>query len=104
MLSFARISLVVLFGFLAGAPLASVGPASAQATATSPYPPSSAITGIAFDWSTHTRLAPGSDNWPITWADDDHQYTAWGDGGALAAPIQMDESALAWHGLKAVGI
>jgi len=26
------------------------------------------------------RLAPGSDNWPITWADDDNQYTAYGDG------------------------
>ncbi|MBU1089874.1 DUF4185 domain-containing protein, partial [Patescibacteria group bacterium] len=24
--------------------------------------------------------ASGSDNWPITWADDDNQYTAWGDG------------------------
>ena len=26
------------------------------------------------------RLASGSDNWPITWADDDNQYTAYGDG------------------------
>ncbi len=26
------------------------------------------------------RLAPGSDNWPITWADDHNQYTAYGDG------------------------
>lgn len=22
----------------------------------------------------------GSDNWPLTWADDDHMYTAYGDG------------------------
>src|SRR5918992_68239 len=94
MLSFARISLVVLFGFLAGAPLASVGPASAQATATSPYPPSSVITGIAFDWSTHTRLAPGSDNWPITWADDDHQYTAWGDGGGFGGSNRLGRVSL----------
>ena len=46
-----------------------------------PYPPSPVITGI--DWapsSTITRLASGSDNWPITWADDDHLYTAYGDG------------------------
>ncbi len=28
-------------------------------------------------------LAPGSDNWPVTWARDGHQYTAWGDGGGF---------------------
>ena len=48
-----------------------------------PYPPSKVIAGVSFDWSTHVRLAPGSDNWPITWADDGHQYTAWGDGGGF---------------------
>jgi hypothetical protein len=26
------------------------------------------------------RLAPGSDNWPMTWGDDDRLYTAYGDG------------------------
>lgn len=26
------------------------------------------------------RKAKGSDNWPLTWADDDAQYTAYGDG------------------------
>jgi CubicO group peptidase (beta-lactamase class C family) len=26
------------------------------------------------------RLAQGSDNWPMTWADDDALYTAYGDG------------------------
>ena len=26
------------------------------------------------------RKAIDSDNWPITWGDDDHQYTAYGDG------------------------
>jgi len=45
-----------------------------------PYPPSPVITGITYDFSTAVRLAPGSDNWPVTWADDDHQYAAWGDG------------------------
>ena len=29
------------------------------------------------------EFAPGSDNWAITWADDDHQYTTWGDGGGF---------------------
>ncbi len=34
-------------------------------------------------WSppqTIVRRAKGSDNWPITWADDDMLYTAYGDG------------------------
>ena len=26
------------------------------------------------------RKAHDSDNWPLTWADDDKQYTAYGDG------------------------
>jgi hypothetical protein len=46
-----------------------------------PYPPSTVIRSVSFDFTTHRRLAPGSDNWPLTWADDDHQYTSWGDGG-----------------------
>lgn len=52
----------------------------ASAPAAAPYPDSSVITGVAFDWNTHERRAAGSDNWPLTWADDDHQYAAWGDG------------------------
>lgn len=48
-----------------------------------PYPPSPVLAEVTFDWSTHDRRAPGSDNWPITWADDDHQYTSWGDGGGF---------------------
>ena len=48
-----------------------------------PYPPSPAIAGIHFDLSTLDRLAPGSDNWAITWADDGHQYVTWGDGGGF---------------------
>jgi len=46
-----------------------------------PYPPSQAIRGI--NWApaeTIIRKANGSDNWPITWADDDNLYTAYGDG------------------------
>jgi CubicO group peptidase (beta-lactamase class C family) len=30
--------------------------------------------------STIVRQAVDSDNWPITWADDGHQYTSYGDG------------------------
>ena len=38
---------------------------------------------MEFDFATHRRLAPGSDNWPVTWADDDNLYAAWGDGGGF---------------------
>ncbi len=49
--------------------------------AVSPYPPSPIIKD--FEWAsakTIVRKAKGSDNWPITWADDDNLYTAYGDG------------------------
>lgn len=48
-----------------------------------PYLPSPIIADVTFDWSSHDRRAQGSDNWPITWADDDHQYSSWGDGGGF---------------------
>jgi CubicO group peptidase (beta-lactamase class C family) len=46
-----------------------------------PCPPSEAILGLG--WAPQqeiVRLARGSDNWPITWGDDDALYTAYGDG------------------------
>jgi hypothetical protein len=61
----------------------SAGPRAATAT-TSPYPPSPVITGITFDYSGYVRRAPGSDNWALTWSNDDHQYTSWGDGGGFS--------------------
>lgn len=51
--------------------------------AEAPYPQSSVISGISFNFSTKKVYAPGSDNWAITWADDGHQYTTWGDGGGF---------------------
>jgi hypothetical protein len=55
-----------------------------------PYPNSTYITGIRFDMSTVKNTCPGngkradrSDNWTITWADDNHQYASWGDGGGF---------------------
>ena len=46
-----------------------------------PYPPSSVITKVTWaKKSSIIRKAPGGDNWPTTWADDGHQYTAYGDG------------------------
>ena len=45
------------------------------------------ILGVEFDAATIRNAAPGnavsapeSDNWPITWSADGHQYTAFGDG------------------------
>lgn len=47
-----------------------------------PYPASSVITSVDFD-AAYETLAPGSDNWPVTWSDDGNQYTSWGDGGGF---------------------
>ena len=33
------------------------------------------------------RKAPDSDNWPLTWADDDHLYTAYGDGTGIRPKV-----------------
>ncbi len=60
-----------------------IGPAAVQAAA-SPYPGSTVIPEISFRWETHRQSAPGSDNWPLTWSADDHQYTTFGDGGGFA--------------------
>ena len=68
--------------------------ARAQAPTTSsvgkaPYPASGTILGI--DWASSesiVRLAKGSDNWPLTWADDDDLYTAYGDGWGFAPRVE----------------
>jgi CubicO group peptidase (beta-lactamase class C family) len=54
---------------------------SDSSRAVQPYLPSPIIKDI--EWApaeTIVRKASGSDNWPITWADDDNLYTAYGDG------------------------
>jgi len=46
-----------------------------------PYPPSTVVHDI--EWApvvSIRRRADGSDNWPITWADDGNLYAAYGDG------------------------
>jgi CubicO group peptidase (beta-lactamase class C family) len=46
-----------------------------------PYPPSPVINGV--NWApaaSIVRKAKGGDNWPMTWGDDGHLYTAYGDG------------------------
>ncbi|MDQ3329269.1 MAG: serine hydrolase, partial [Planctomycetota bacterium] len=52
-----------------------------RTSAVPPYPHSHVIASI--EWAppeTIRRDAAGSDNWPVTWADDDRLYTAYGDG------------------------
>lgn len=76
-----------------------------------PYPPSPVIKEVVFDWSTHLRLATGSDNWPITWADDDQQYTVWGDGGGFGGTNSIGRSSMGvarisgnWHDFQPANI
>ena len=49
-----------------------------------PYPPSQVIRHV--NWAPKTaivRKAHDSDNWPMTWADDNALYTAYGDGSGF---------------------
>ncbi len=53
-------------------------------TAEPPYPPSPVIAKVEWDPPSQIiRQAKGSDNWPLTWADDGHLYTAYGDGNGF---------------------
>jgi CubicO group peptidase (beta-lactamase class C family) len=55
-----------------------------------PYPPSELIKSVEFAPVTEIkRKAKGSDNWPLTWADDDHMYTAYGDGWGFVPKIDF---------------
>jgi CubicO group peptidase (beta-lactamase class C family) len=56
-------------------------PPSARVDGAPPYPPSPVIKELV--WApadTIRRDAQGSDNWPLTWTDDDALYGAYGDG------------------------
>lgn len=55
------------------------------------YPPSRKIVDVKWDAESKVRrfasggaIRDGSDNWPMTWADDNHIYTAYGDGYGFA--------------------
>jgi CubicO group peptidase (beta-lactamase class C family) len=51
---------------------------------TPPYPKSGLISQVLFaPASSVVRKACDSDNWPVTWGDDDSQYTAYGDGAGF---------------------
>ena len=51
--------------------------------AAAPYAQSSI--SVSFDTASKKSysITSGSDNWPVTWADDDAQYTNFGDGGGF---------------------
>jgi CubicO group peptidase (beta-lactamase class C family) len=56
-----------------------VKPLMEAVTVRAPYPPSPVIRTAVFG-SEIRRAAIDSDNWPLTWGDDDAQYTSYGDG------------------------
>lgn len=57
-------------------------------------PQSNFITAVSFDETSRKTLAQGSDLWPITWAADDNQYTAFGDGGGFGGSNQKGKVSL----------
>ncbi|MCA9050790.1 MAG: serine hydrolase, partial [Planctomycetaceae bacterium] len=66
------------------------GKSNGVPSAAPPYPPSAVITGI--EWapaSTIIRRARGGDNWPMTWADDNCLYTAYGDGRGFGPYVDV---------------
>ncbi len=79
----------VLKPFLEPLVAAAKRPAAADGGApTPPYPPSPRIGRIVWaPTETIRREARGSDNWPLTWADDDALYTAYGDGQGFSPGV-----------------
>jgi hypothetical protein len=69
-------------------------PAKAAVAPAPPCPPSPVIKTI--EWApvdTIIRRARGSDNWPLTWGDDDWLYTAYGDGNGFE-PVLAEKLSL----------
>lgn len=55
-----------------------------------PAPPSPVIKSLAWaHGETIRRAARGSDNWPLTWADDGALYGAYGDGNGFDGKIKL---------------
>lgn len=55
-------------------------PELADTLSPAPYPRSPVIQSIRWNWETLSQGPRGNDLWPVTWGDDGHLYTAWGDG------------------------
>ncbi len=65
-----------------------------------PPPPTYEILDVVFDWDTYQQRASGSDNWPLTWCEDGHQYTSWGDGGGFGGTNQDGRVSLGFARLE----
>ncbi|MEZ4710558.1 MAG: Ig-like domain-containing protein [Caldilineaceae bacterium] len=64
-----------------------------QQTAAEPYPPSPLILGL--QWApvaTIEQFGQDSDNWTLTWADDNRLYTGYGDGRGWEPKIEKKVS------------
>ncbi len=88
---FAAIALIML---ILGSPLSHATPESQDLGSPGSSGVSIDITGVVFDWSSYRTMAPGSDNWPITWSNDDNQYAMWGDGGGFGGTNTDGRSSL----------
>ena len=75
-----RTRVPVALALAAGVVLAAGAARAAASPATSPYPPSALVTGVAWDTTSYRSAAPGGDIWPVTSGADGGVYTAWGDG------------------------
>jgi hypothetical protein len=74
----------LLRSLVLGAALTQLAAGQAAEPGAAPYPPSRKITHI--EWGPKdsiVRHAKGSDNWPLTWGDDDALYGAYGDGNGF---------------------
>jgi hypothetical protein len=68
---------------------------------------------VTFKATSHRRAAQGSDNWPVTWSNDDQQYAIWGDGGGFGGTESDGRSSLGvarivgdgrnYHGVNRMG-
>jgi hypothetical protein len=56
---------------------------SITSTMGGPYPASTFISSVNWNFADRLTLAPGSDLWPMTWAADDNVYAIGGDGGGF---------------------
>lgn len=63
-----------------------------EALVETPYPPSDVIGSVTFaPVEQIARQAIGSDNWPITWGDDDALYTSYGDGWGFEPQLPREQ-------------
>jgi hypothetical protein len=83
-----------LLAVLLAIALIAVSADTASTQTTPPYPPSQVIESMTWEWETLLQAADGSDLWPVTWADDGHLYTAWGDGSGFGGDENSDRVAM----------